>query len=157
MCLMKSRPTLHNPQDLSEIIRRIHLVTPDSKAKWGRMTSTQMLMHCAYILEVPIRKRQLKEPWKIIKMVGIATKYELRVFTNGLPNNMPTFSEVIADEDYDFDYARSHLLQTIVEFTEMHQKNKLPSSHVLFGKMTPRDWGFMEYLHLHHHLNQFQV
>lgn len=154
---MRSRPTLHNPQDLSAIIRRIHKITPESKAKWGKMTSTQMLMHCTYILEVPVGKRTLKKPWKIIKILGIATKYELKIFTNGLPHNMPTFAEVIADKKYDYEQATRQLLKTIEAFTETYQSNNLPSSHVLFGKMTPRDWGFMEYLHLHHHLTQFQV
>jgi len=28
---------------------------------------------------------------------------------------------------------------------------------VLFGKMEERDWGFLEYKHLDHHLKQFNL
>ena len=49
------RKSLHNLSDVNEIINRIHLLHENSPRKWGSMTVSQMMVHCAKILEVPIK------------------------------------------------------------------------------------------------------
>jgi hypothetical protein len=37
--------TLARPDDLANIVSRLHTVRPDSPAKWGRMSAHQMICH----------------------------------------------------------------------------------------------------------------
>ena len=84
------RKSLHNLSDVNEIINRIHLLHEYSPRKWGSMNVSQMMVHCAKILEVPNKNLQLRHPHFLIRLIGVVTKYELRIFNNGIPHNMPT-------------------------------------------------------------------
>ena len=151
------RKSLHNLSDVNEIINRIHLLHENSPRKWGSMNVSQMMVHCAKILEIPNKNLQLRNPHFLIKVIGVVTKYELRIFNNGIPLNMPTFKEVIVNETCDFLESKKYLLTTLDEYVWNASQNNLPKTHQLFGKMTKFDWGFLEYKHLHHHLKQFNV
>lgn len=85
------------------------------------------------------------------------TKLEMYVFNNGIPRNMPTFQKLIVNFECDFDESKTNLLKTLEEFREACESRKLPDSHRLFGNMTEKDWEFLEYKHLDHHLKQFNV
>ncbi len=98
-----------------------------------------------------------RKPWKIIYLIGVSAKYELRLALNGIPKNMPTFSEVIAKDKYNVVESKQYFVDTIQEYLLTFQAGTLPDSHVLFGEITQEDWGFMEFLHLDHHLKQFKI
>ena len=154
---MGVRKSLNHAHDLQEIKDRILRVSEDSKAKWGKMNAGQMFRHCDRILQVGLGKIVLPKISFPIKGVGILTKTEMKIFNNGIPPNMPTFREVIINENCNFEKSREELFATVDEFAERSEKNNLLSEHALFGKMTKKDWGFMEYKHLNHHLKQFGV
>lgn len=96
------RKSLHNLSDVNEIINRIHLLHENSPRKWGSMNVSKMMVHCAKILEIPNKNLQLRNPHFLIKVIVVVTKYELRIFNNGIPHNMPTFDEVVVKETCDF-------------------------------------------------------
>lgn len=144
-----------NPENLKEIQQRIHSLNEQSERKWGQMNVGQMLRHCDNILKVGLGKVILPKTNIFIKTIGSFTKIEMRIFNNGIPRNMPTFAMVKVSENCNFEKSRTELLITICEFVSKAEKNNLISQHELFGKMTPKDWGFMEYKHLDHHLKQF--
>ena len=149
--------SLFNPKDFEEIKRRISIVSETSEPKWGRMNSAQMFRHCTKILEVGLGKIILPKRNFIIKTIGNVTKWELKIFNNGIPHNMPTFKEVKVSENCNFEKSRADLLTTLDEFLERSEKGNLLSHHELFGRMTKYDWGFLEHKHLNHHLKQFGV
>ena len=109
------RKSLHNLSDVKEIINRIHLLHENSPRKWGSMNVSQMMVHCAKILEIPNKNLQLKHPHFLIRLIGVVTKYELRIFNNGIPHNMPTFQEVIVNETCDFLESKKYLLTQITQ------------------------------------------
>ena len=154
---MRRRKSLNHPQDLKEIRTRILKISEDSKASWGKMNAAQMFRHCERILQVGFGKIVLPKTHLLIKGIGILTKSEMKVFNNGIPPNMPTFREVIVDENCNFEKSREELLAAIDEFEKKSLKNNLLSEHALFGRMSKEDWGFMEFKHLNHHLKQFNV
>ena len=154
---MGRKKSLNHLQDLEEIKARILRVSEDSQPRWGKMNAAQMFRHCDKILQVGFGKIVLPRTNFLIKKIGILTKNEMKIFNNGIPPNMPTFPEVIADENCNFEKSRDELLAAIDEFAEKSVKNNLLSEHALFGRMTTKDWGFMEYKHLNHHLKQFKV
>lgn len=116
-----------------------------------------MLKHCDLVLQIPLNKVELSEIHFFLKCIGICTKKEMYVFNNGIPRNMPTFRKLIVTFDCDFDEARKGLLQTLNDYWSAFKNENLPKHHVLFGKMTEKDWGFLEFKHLDHHLKQFNV
>ena len=70
---------------------------------------------------------------------------------------MPTFKKVIVNFDCDFEQTRNNLLVRLDEYKNAYLNHQLPLKHELFGRMREKDWGFLEYKHLHHHLKQFGV
>lgn len=151
------KKSLHNPECFEEIINRIHLLDKNSRALWGKMNVCQMMRHCNHVLQVPLGKIKLPEINRLFAMVGKITKWEIQLFNNGIPRNMPTFQKLIINFECDFEEEKENLLQTLEEYSTCYKNNNLPGRHVLFGLMKEKDWGFLEYKHLHHHLKQFKV
>ncbi|GAA4165708.1 hypothetical protein GCM10022217_38110 [Chryseobacterium ginsenosidimutans] len=151
------KKSLHNPIYFEEIIKRISDLTENSQAKWGKMDVAQMLRHCNSVLQVPLKKIELPNINRIFGAIGILTKLEMQIFNNGIPRNMPTFQKLIINFECDFDEEKEKLLRTLDEYIINSKKDNLPDRHVLFGKMKKKDWGFLEYKHLNHHLKQFNV
>ncbi len=149
--------SLHRLKDFEEICGRIDKLSENSSAKWGKMNVPQMLKHCTLVLEVPLQKTILPKKNFLIKTIGILTKKEMKLFKNGIPPNMPTFEVLRAENQYHFQDAKEELLFAMKEYLNLADSGKLPENHELFGKMEPKDWGFLEYKHLHHHLKQFGV
>lgn len=151
------KKTLNNPIYFEEIIERISKLSKNTPRKWGKMDVSQMLKHCDLVLQVALRKIELPPINILYEAIGIVTKMEMYVFNNGIPRNMPTFQKLIINFECDFDESKTNLLKTLEEFRTAYKDKKLPNSHRLFGNMTEKDWGFLEYKHLNHHLKQFSV
>lgn len=114
-----------------------------------------MLLHCDKVLQIALNKVILPKTNPVILGIGILTKIEMKIFNNGIPPNMPTYGILIVKENCNFEQCRTDLLRTIDEFLFFSKQNKLPQRHMLFGEMSAKDWGRMEYKHLNHHLKQF--
>lgn len=151
------RKRLNNPIYYKEIVDRISMLSENSPGKWGKMSVCQMLKHCDLVLQVALRKVELPRINIVYKTIGVFTKAEMYVFNNGIPRNMPTFQKLIVNFECDFDASKTSLLKTLEEFREACEKSNLPDHHRLFGNMTEKDWTFLEYKHLDHHLKQFNV
>ncbi|MGU3375170.1 DUF1569 domain-containing protein [Chryseobacterium sp. M5A1_1a] len=148
---------LNNPIYFEEIIERISNLSENTPGKWGKMDAGQMLKHCDLVLQVALQKIELPKVNIFYEAIGIVTKMEMYVFNNGIPRNMPTFQKLIINFECDFDESKTNLLKTLEEFRTVCENKKLPNSHSLFGNMTEKDWNFLEYKHLNHHLKQFNV
>ncbi|SIS28185.1 Protein of unknown function [Chryseobacterium shigense] len=151
------KKSLHDPVYFEEIVRRISLLDENTPQKWGEMNASQMLKHCELVLKVALGKIELPEINIFFKAVGAATKIEMQIFNNGIPRNMPTFQKLIVNFECDFDESKTNLLNTMKDFRKTSENKALPDHHRLFGTMTEKDWGFLEYKHLDHHLKQFNV
>ncbi|PKF76209.1 hypothetical protein CW752_00950 [Chryseobacterium sp. PMSZPI] len=132
-------------------------LSENSSGKWGCMNVCQMLKHCDLVLQVALKKIELPHINVLFRTIGAITKVEMYVFNNGIPRNMPTFQKLIVNFECDFDESKTNLLKTLEEFRITCENKKLPENHRLFGNMTEKDWTFLEYKHLDHHLKQFNV
>ncbi|MBV8327393.1 MAG: DUF1569 domain-containing protein [Chryseobacterium sp.] len=132
-------------------------LSENSPGKWGQMNVSQMFKHCDLVLQVALGKIELPRINPLFEAIGIMTKMEMYVFNNGIPRNMPTFQKLIVNFECDFDESKTNLLKTLEEFRTACKNNILPDHHRLFGNMTEKDWQFLEYKHLDHHLKQFNV
>ena len=151
------KKSLHNRKYFDEIITRISHLSEDSQRKWGRMNAAQMLTHCELVLKVPLKEIHLPKINFVFRAIGFLTKKEIQMINNGIPHNMPSFQKLIVNFECDFETAKKNLLNTLIDYDSAFKNHNLPKSHVLFGKMEEKDWGFLEYKHLHHHLKQFNV
>ncbi|WP_228376333.1 DUF1569 domain-containing protein [Chryseobacterium sp. IHB B 17019] len=151
------KKSLHNRADFDEIIRRISDLSETSKGRWGKMDVCQMMRHCNFVLQIPLQKIELPVVNILFGTIGIVTKIEMQIFNNGIPRNMPTFQKLIVNFDCDFNDEKHDLLKTLDEYWNTFMNKNLPDNHMLFGKMKEKDWGFLEYKHLDHHLKQFNV
>lgn len=151
---MKRKTLLHR-SDLLEIKQRLSQLTECSEKKWGKMEPAQMLRHCDRIIQISTGKIILPKINLLFRTVGIITKLEMRLLNNGIPPNMPTFKCVVITENCNFDKTREELFATLEDFLQKAAENNLLSEHALFGTMNVKDWGFMHYKHLNHHLKQF--
>ncbi|WP_228433621.1 DUF1569 domain-containing protein [Chryseobacterium polytrichastri] len=151
------KKSLHHRIYFEEIINRISNLAENSPKKWGHMSAAQMLKHCDLVLQVALHKIVLPDINVLFGTVGIVAKYEMQVFNNGIPRNMPTFQKLIVNFECDFDEVKKSLLKTLDDYWQAFENNNLSNRHKLFGKMTEKDWGFLEYKHLNHHLKQFNV
>ncbi len=140
-----------------EIIGRINRLSESSSRKWGKMDVCQMMRHCSFVLQVPLKKIELPSLNVLFETIGVLTKIEMQVFNNGIPRNMPTFRKLIINFECDFYEEKENLLKMLDEYRVFFRNNDLPDRHVLFGRMKEKDWGFLEYKHLDHHLKQFNV
>lgn len=151
------KKSLHNPECFKEIKERIHCLNQNSDPAWGKMNVCQMMRHCNLVLQVPLKKIKLPKINPILSAIGSITKWEIQIFNNGIPRNMPTFQKLIVNFECDFEEEKENLLKTLAEYRICFENKNLPDNHALFGTMKEKDWGFLEYKHLHHHLKQFNV
>ncbi len=146
--------TVLNEEIRTGLIKRITLLTEDSKPKWGKMEVGQMIRHCILWNELSLGKIPSKQT-----LTGfLLGKSVLRKFLkdeNPLPRNVPTLSFlIIKDHTGNIESNKQKWIEQINEFG-------LPDAytivHPFFGKMNKDQIGKLAFKHTDHHLRQFDV
>ena len=141
----------------SEIVSRIGNLTSTSVPSWGKMSVGQMCTHCQMPLEVAMGKRILsgKKPGFMKRMVF---KLYKPLMYNDKPwsKNLPTVRDFVVKEDKEVETEKAKLLNLVETFHQQKEAKSWPA-HPMFGNFTHEQWGKMQYKHLNHHLNQFDV
>lgn len=149
------RKTLLNEGDFHEMLSRIRSLSRESTPRWGSMNVSQMVSHCNKVMQVATGELILPETNWMIRTVGVLTKKEMWLFNNGIPPYMPTFEAVKENSSCNLEECRQSLITTMDKFLLVERNGQLPQKHPLFGAMSHKDWGFLEYKHINHHLKQF--
>ena len=150
--------TLARAECTAELIRRLHLLRPDSQRRWGRMNVHQMVCHVADACRMATGEQKVSDASTaltrtIVKYLalylplrwraGIATRPEIDQYVAG------TWPSAFAS-----DLARVEtLLKTIAERPE----STVWPVHPIFGRLSHAEWMRWAYLHTDHHLRQFGV
>ena len=134
------------------IIGRIHKLTPQSMAQWGKMNVPQMLAHCQMPLGVATGKHKLKSNF-FLRLLGPFFKSKL---FNDEPfkRNLPTDKSFIIANPQEFEKEKQNLIDMINSFSENSMSR---GKHPFFGKLTNEEWSKGTWKHLDHHLSQFGV
>jgi len=137
----------------AEILQRLESLSPDSKAKWGKMDVGQMLAHCQEPLKVPLGKIDLEKPNRFFLFLMSFLKESLY---NDKPwkKGLPTSKEFKIVDERDFQKERESLKTLLEEFYTERNKTDWPP-HPFCGHFTSEQWGKMQYKHLDHHFRQF--
>ena len=144
---------IFNITDNQELIARIHKLTPESQAVWGKMSVAQMCKHTNEAVIVAFGENTIKVNF-IFRLLGRMMKN--KVFNSEFQKNSPTAKEFIFTDNYDFEASRNELIKNFNRFANGHQSIKI-TNHPFWGKMTYDDWNKLMWNHVDHHLRQFGV
>jgi len=140
-----------------EFVERVNKLDSTSTPEWGKMNVSQMLRHCAIVLDITFGEKDLKRPFVSYLFGKMALKGILKDVNKPLGKNSPTHKELIIENTGDFEQERENLIQKINKFHGLNQFDLNNRVHPFFGKMNIKEWNITSYKHLDHHLTQFNV
>lgn len=136
------------------MLSRINVLTPESKAGWGKMSVSQMLAHLNVAYEMTFESNHPK-PNGFMKFILKLLVKNTVVGPKPYPKNGRTAPQFVISDERDFELEKNRLvnyMKKVVELGESHFDGK--ESHS-FGPMTRAEWNVMFSKHLDHHLRQF--
>ena len=142
--------------DNDSIIARINQLSPDSTAKWGKMTVSQMLAHCQRPLHIAFGEVKTKRRTIVGYLFGGWAKKQF-LAGKTLQKNLPTDPNFIVAFDANFEEEKNKLHNYLRRFSEQGKSAIIDQPHPFFGKLTPEEWDVLTQAHLDHHLKQFGV
>ncbi len=145
--------SLFDQDTYTEIEQRIHLLSSTNIPSWGKMNVSQMLCHCKYPLKIALKNNLPK-----VKPNLLAKLFFKKSMYNDKPwrKNLPTHPRLKVIEPKVFETEKTELLELVsIFFKQRDKKDWAP--HPIFGNFTPEQWGQLQYKHLNHHLQQFNV
>jgi hypothetical protein len=149
--------TLLHEADAAEVRQRLARIQPDSPRKWGRMSAHEMVCHLADSLRAALgeKKPSLKNTLFARAVIKPIALYAPMRWPKGLPTRPEMDPQRLGTKPVEFVEDMAHLNALLERFTQMDER---PSSlHPLFGRMTRGEWQRWGYLHLDHHLRQFNA
>ncbi len=135
-----------------ELIQRIHSLTPQHTAQWGKMNVHQMLEHCARCDDMYLGALHIKRVL-IGRLIG--RMFKNKILNKDLPfgKSSPTAQVLmIAETNANMDQQKESWLKRIEQYNN-YSNNKF--IHPFFGPMTKEEVGVFAYKHADHHLRQF--
>ena len=146
---------LYEPAVLDEVHARIARLHPTSERLWGQMDAAQALAHCALAMENALGETVLpRHP--LGRLIGGRVKRSMLIKGKPMGRNAPSHPTVLVRDVRNFDVERQRLARAIDRFASGPEACT-PHPHFFFGPMTPTEWATFMYIHLDHHLRQFQV
>ncbi len=145
--------SLFDESTKSEVESRIYKLSNASSPAWGKMDVSQMVHHCQFPLKIALKKEHpaMKPSW-------LAKLFFKKAMYNDKPwkRNLPTHPKLKVVDSKVFEEEKQRLLELINEFSDKRTVSEW-DPHPMFGKFTKDQWGKMQYKHLDHHLQQFNV
>jgi len=142
--------TLFDPVYRSRIVERLERLTPEHQPRWGSMTSHQVICHLATALRLALASKCPGRPR------GPLSRPPLNwLMMYVLPWRK---GSKVPHELFDFEpdqWARdlAELCSLISQFGARSPTDDWPPNMV-FGRISGRAWGVIQYRHLDHHLRQ---
>lgn len=146
---------IFNSQDNQNVVERLKKLTPESQPLWGMMTVSQMLVHCQKPIDVLTGKLLLKGGLLGFLFGKMAKNNFLKM--RGFSKSAPTHPKFKIKDAPDFEKERNTLVTMVETMGDLGAESIGIDKHPFFGKMTTQEWGSLMYIHLDHHLKQFNV
>jgi len=137
------------------ILERFEKLHADSQPLWGKMTVSQMVLHCQKPIDVALGKLILKGGFLGFLFGKIAKNSFIKNLS--FSKNSPTLTQFKISGNPDFEKERQILMAMIADFVKIGPKIIANKVHPFFGEMSDEEWGTLHYVHLDHHLKQFAV
>ena len=143
--------SLLNASDREEILGRLAGLKPDAQPLWGRFTPGAMVCHVTTGVGQGLGEVELDPP------SGPLTRWPLNwlaIHVIPFPRNAAAVPDMLTRAATTFDADMSTLRGMIERYANQDPKRDWPESRV-FGRISGRSWGVLQYKHLDHHLRQF--
>lgn len=147
-------PSIFDPKTRDVVLERISHLAPDRKPAWGRFTAPEMLCHVSASLRQGLRELEAGVPsgplshaplnWLLIHVLP---------WPKGKGKSPPEF---LATRPTNWKADVTQLRDLVRRFADRGPSADWPPSRV-FGRISGRSWGVLEYKHLDYHLEQFGV
>ncbi len=139
----------------AEILARIQNLHPTTPALWGKMNATEMMHHCVLALQLIInaepknKKSTFQQQLLRVYFLYIRKKFPKEVMAPKTIN-----IQKLKVQALNFEQEKTHLFKQI-DLLCQHQQ--IHARHPYFGKLSYKEWGIFNWMHLDHHLRQFGV
>ena len=145
--------------DFDLLIERLNNLEEETLPEWGKMNSSQMMIHCNNFIEVSIGNQKISFWTKVFGRIfgKLFLKYleSLEFDINKYPKNSKTFREFkpfISEESFSFQ--KNKLRKNIQKVKEIKSQYTI---HIIYGKIETTLFKKLVYFHTSYHLNQFGV
>jgi len=150
--------TLANSNDREEILRRLNLLDPSSKGRWGRMPVHQMLCHLSDSYLATMGEKEVSRASGMLQRTAVkwvALFSGLR-WMHGFPTRPEIEQGYGGTPPVEFESDRAQAIELTNRFSRA-DRDFSRLEHPVFGRMNEREWLRWGYLHADHHLRQFGV
>ncbi|MEN9999324.1 MAG: hypothetical protein RI922_2314 [Bacteroidota bacterium] len=140
-----------------ELIDRLHKLTPETPAKWGKMNVAQMLAHCNVTYEMIYEPEKHPKPNGFKRFILKLIVKPLVVSDKVYKENNPTAPAFMIVSEREFEMEKARLIDFLNRTQALggaHFEGKESNS---FGTLKTNEWNAMFYKHLDHHFRQFGV
>jgi hypothetical protein len=149
-------PDLFEPSTTQALTERIHQLSPQSKALWGKMNVQEMLAHCSLTYEYNNGQKEAKIPG----LVRLILKGMMRKAIAGpqpYKQNSPTASYFKVVNPDSFEAEKTRLIDLITTYQKAGKAAAEQRPHAWLGHISGDEWSAILFKHLDHHLRQFGV
>ena len=141
----------------ADLCKRLEQLTPDSKARWGKMDVTQMLTHMNDAFRIALGMKPAVDVSNFFSrnITFPVAVYVLPVWPKGEAAPAEMDQQKSGSKPRDF-YTELEFLLKMMDVLNEREETKL-KPHPLFGQLSKKQWGDLLVKHLNHHLRQFGV
>ncbi|HWA95477.1 MAG TPA: DUF1569 domain-containing protein [Terracidiphilus sp.] len=148
--------TLARETDKQEILERLERINASSVRQWGRMTVGEMVCHLSDSFMVAMGEREARS---VSSLFGrTVMKWAALKLPAKWPQGVQTVAECAAGKGgtppLELERDKNQLRALIGQFTRQGQTY---AEHPIFGRMSNEEWLRWGYLHMDHHLRQFEA
>ena len=148
--------TLGNPADKQALLDRLNQVRSDSPRAWGKMSAPQMICHLNDAFRMALGEKQVSATDNFFSRTVM--KWAALRLPIPWPHGIKTMPEVDQQIGGTPSAGFEKDQREIVSLTERFMGNPeylASAKHPFFGKLTVEEWMRWAYLHMDHHLRQF--
>ncbi|HEX5724291.1 MAG TPA: DUF1569 domain-containing protein [Longimicrobiaceae bacterium] len=144
--------TLFDPAARDALLARVDRLTPEHRARWGKMNVRQMVCHVSDGLRASLGELECR-PKNSFFSNPVARWFIISVmpWPKGKAQTAP---ELLTTQPAEFEADRAALRTLMDRFSRGDPAAPWPA-HPAFGDLSGRLWGRLKYRHLDHHLRQF--
>lgn len=150
--------TLANPGDKDEILRRLGEVRPSSQARWGKMSAPQMICHLSDAFRSSMGEKDVTRashwiPRPLFRWAALWLPFR---WPQDFPSPREWDQEIGGTPPGKFKNDVRELCRLLDRFTRK-PKDFEWTIHPYFGRLSDAEWMRLGYLHMDHHLRQFDA
>ena len=147
-------PSIFVEPDRARLLGRVAALSPDSRARWGKLEVCGMLRHLDLCTRMALGDLPVRPAGKWAFTV-FPLKH-LLLYVLPFPKGAPTASELLPSRDLSFGPAQEALVARLQLLAKGPSDGAGPV-HPFFGLLSRKEWGVLVHKHSDHHLRQFGV